>query len=629
MGLLVLVAATLAVVNGGPAPRGVRKLGRVRSHKTPARKLDPDINNMDLSLFREHEEGFPGDLFYEDSEGEAEMQEIVPSWRQAGKAGKSGTGFDFNTKKCGKAAIIRGSTKASSKVGKGKASAGKGGISTKAPSYAPTVACVDYPTMAPVVAPSVPGNTLPTPGSPTTGGGTPTSKGDGGGGTPTSGGDGGDGTPTSGGDGGGGDGTPTSGGDGGGGTPTSGGGGTPTATPTSGGGGTPTATPTSSGVVPTAGSPPTATPTSKGLPTASPTSLGLPTDGGGAPTVSKGKDKDPKPADFDASDANCAAIAASPNLKSGGPATSVIDLDLPVEAELQVRSKNNIDVEALLDKYSKYVRLYVLGCFDEAEAELSSVVQRRLMTEPLFQATMDDWSEDTDSCDGSDPKTCDYANEVIVYYEDNGNDEPDEKIIRERIKEALSKIAQEMEANPDIDDVKVGRVDIAKAVESEADGSETNRAGMIVGATAGALALLLLLMFLAKRNRDDDQVSHLKFVDDDETFVQEFESKNDSGGIRDRRTAHVVGESDSVMSGWTGYSMDEEDFSQDSDRSGRLGHPTGDVHLCSSATCEVCERRRQMGVTFVKTSTPPVPSRPNSLPSDASREYVAEDVVAL
>jgi hypothetical protein len=172
-------------------------------------------------------------------------------------------------------------------------------------------------------------------------------------------------------------------------------------------------------------------------------------------------------------------------------------------------------------------------------------------------------------------------------------------------------------------------VSVAKAVDgSNAAGSENN-AGKIIGATAGALAFLLFIMFLAKRNRNDDEVSHLKFVNDDvnddETFVQEFESK--ARDERDRR-AHVVGESDSVVSGWTGYSMDDE-YSQHSDRSGRLGHTKGDVHMCSSATCEVCERKRQMGVTFVKTTTPPTPSRPESLPSDASREYVAEDVVAL
>lgn len=185
-------------------------------------------------------------------------------------------------------------------------------------------------------------------------------------------------------------------------------------------------------------------------------------------------------------------------------------------------------------------------------------------------------------------------------------------------------IAQELEANPDIDDVKVDKVSVAKAVDGSNAGDEDDDAGMIIGATAGALALLLLLMFLAKRNRKDDEVSHLKFVNDDETFVQEFESKTGNDG----RRVHVIGETDSVMSGWTGYSMDDE-YSQDSDRSGRLGHTKGDVHMCSSATCEVCERKRQMGVTFVKTATPPAPSRPESLPSDASREYVAEDVVAL
>ena len=187
-------------------------------------------------------------------------------------------------------------------------------------------------------------------------------------------------------------------------------------------------------------------------------------------------------------------------------------------------------------------------------------------------------------------------------------------------------IKAELLAKDGIDAVTIvnpgGGVGIAsKAVDGNSDADDDN-AGTIVGAAAGALAVLLLVVFLAKRNRDDDEVSHLKFEDDD-TYVNEFDSPG-----KDRR-AHVVGETDSVMSGWTGYSIDDE-YSEASDDSGKLGHRKGDVHMCSSATCEVCERRRQQGVVFVKTnSIASAPSRPSSVPSDASREYVAEDVVML
>jgi hypothetical protein len=217
---------------------------------------------MDLSLFREHEEGFPGDLFYEDTEGEVKLQQMVPQWRQAGKASEGGKGGGFSLK-----------SKKSCKENKGK---GKG--STKSPSSSDKENCSDAP--APAMAPAL------GVGSPPSGGGSPS---------------------------------------------------------------------------------------------------------GGLPTVSTGSAGDGA-ASFDASDANCALVAASSDLTSGGPSTSLLDLNLDVDTLLRIKSKNNIDVTALLDKYTKYVRLYVLGCFDEAVTELNSIVQRRLMTEPLFQATMDDWS---------------------------------------------------------------------------------------------------------------------------------------------------------------------------------------------------------------------------------------------
>jgi hypothetical protein len=243
-------------------------------------------------------------------------------------------------------------------------------------------------------------------------------------------------------------------------------------------------------------------------------------------------------------------------------------------------------------------------------------------------------AEDGNTCVGTSPKTCDYFNSIWVYYQNNGNGAPNEAEIKQRVREALSVIAQAMEGHPDVDDVAVDTVAVSAARDgsNNGDGSTTS-AGTIVGATAGGLAALLLLLFLAKRKRDSsDEVSHLKFVEDDETFVNEFEGKagTDSDSDAENRRAHVIGESDSVMSGWTGYSVDEDSIcSSDADRSGKLGHQMGDVHMCSSATCETCEKRRQLGVTFIKTSAPPMPDRPPSVPRNATREYVAEDVVAL
>jgi len=508
---------------------------------------EPDVDQMDMSLFREHEEGFPGGLFYEDTEGEAELQQMVPQWRQTGKS-KGGSKGWKSKKKCKKSRrnlqTGKGGSKGCSSKGGGSPSYGGWG-GQPSPWYG-------YPTPSqPVTAPTWPSS----PSWPT--------------------------SPTA----------PSS----------------PITTP----------------------SMPVAVPVSVPVSPISSDWAGQPTDNTGSLADNDGP-TGPTERDWDANDAVCTSIANSNNIQSGGPAIAFNDLSLDVDMDLRVRSKNNLNVPALLNTYSKFVRLYCLGCFDEADTELGTLTRRRLLTEPLFQATMNSWFEDGTTCVGEDPKTCDYFNSIWVYYQNNGNDEPDEAEVKERVREALSVIAQALEGHPDVDDVAVDSVAVSQAVGDNNGAGSTTSAGTIVGATAGALAALLLLLFLAKRNKDSDEVSHLKFVEDDETFVNEFEGKSgDSDSDSQNRRVHVVGESDSVMSGWTGYSVDEDSICSDADRSGKLGHQMGDVHICSSATCETCERRRQMGVTFIKTTAPPMPERTPSIPRDATREYVAEDVVAL
>lgn len=144
----------------------------------------------------------------------------------------------------------------------------------------------------------------------------------------------------------------------------------------------------------------------------------------------------------------------------------------------------------------------------------------------------------------------------------------------------------------------------------------------VIGATAGGLAFLLLIVLLARRRTDADEVSHLKLNEDGEdTFIREFETtgSNPSGEEGyETRNVHVVGEADSIFSGWTGYTQH-----------GKSGEetdvPESNVHKCSSATCEVCEARRQQGIQFIPTRSP---TRPQ-IPSDASREYLADDTVEL
>ena len=170
------------------------------------------------------------------------------------------------------------------------------------------------------------------------------------------------------------------------------------------------------------------------------------------------------------------------------------------------------------------------------------------------------------------------------------------------------------------------------AISGASSVNEGPSPSLYVTVAAGCLALLLIIVLLARRNRDSDEVSHLKLEDEgDETFVREFEDTATTDSQYKARKAHVVGEEDSIFSGWTGYTKggagsDDGSMRQHDGFDAHLGRPHGDVHVCSSATCEVCERRRQQGLQFVPTGTPP---RPRNVPFDAEREYVADDTVEL
>jgi hypothetical protein len=153
-------------------------------------------------------------------------------------------------------------------------------------------------------------------------------------------------------------------------------------------------------------------------------------------------------------------------------------------------------------------------------------------------------------------------------------------------------------------------------------------AGGAVGIAAGCLAMLLLLVLLVRRRNDSDEVSHLKLEEEGEdTFIHEIDTASSE---HSPRNAHVVGEEDSIFSGWTGYpAKGVASYDDDSQGvEGILGKRHGDVHACASATCEVCElkRRQGLGLQFIPTGSPP---RPLGLPSDAARDYVAEDTVEL
>lgn len=173
------------------------------------------------------------------------------------------------------------------------------------------------------------------------------------------------------------------------------------------------------------------------------------------------------------------------------------------------------------------------------------------------------------------------------------------------------------------------------------ESAQGTRAAPFIGAATGLLALLLLLVLLVRRRKrlEESEVSHLKLDEEDEDGT--FYDGSDEGMPKDEyntRDVHIVGEGDSVVSHWTGYTgrqppkklTYEEEYMRSRDgllrpASERLA---SDVHQCSSATCDLCDEKVQAGVRFIKTGASAL-ERKHSLPSDSSRDYVAEDTVML
>lgn len=163
--------------------------------------------------------------------------------------------------------------------------------------------------------------------------------------------------------------------------------------------------------------------------------------------------------------------------------------------------------------------------------------------------------------------------------------------------------------------------DVSRAEGDELVADDPVNVATVIGATAGGLAFVLLIVLLVRRKTAEEEVSHLKMDEDGEdTFIREFETASNpsAGEGYETRNVHVVGETDSIFSGWTGYTphIKTDDEMDAHER---------DVHKCSSATCEVCEAKRQQGIQFIPTSSPTI----QHIPSDASREYVSEDTVEL
>ena len=173
------------------------------------------------------------------------------------------------------------------------------------------------------------------------------------------------------------------------------------------------------------------------------------------------------------------------------------------------------------------------------------------------------------------------------------------------------------------------------AIVTTRDSEEGVQPGGYITISVAAALLLLMLLFVVRRRREYEAATRHKYlideIDEDETETYLKDSDADSQDQQDRQV-HVVGEADSVFSGWSGFTGDRQ-----RDNGGLL-YPdkyggsmdnsflNQDVHKCASATCELCERKRRAGIQFVPSK---MPSHSSTVPNDAPRHYMTGDTVTL
>ena len=211
---------------------------------------------------------------------------------------------------------------------------------------------------------------------------------------------------------------------------------------------------------------------------------------------------------------------------------------------------------------------------------------------------------------------------MVLYYE--GNETGD---FFERVQDAINNhqwnVPGLMKASNDNGGgLSTSSIEANQAQENDSIGP----AGYLTIAAA-ALVLLLLALMLVRRKRRDELVKHVSLADDD-TYLKDIEGDSNASGSPGR-LARVVGDGDSIGSGWTGDGTQFRNFDSATNGmwSGMESRPSHqDVHICSSATCEVCERRRQSGVQFIPSGAN---LRHPRLPPGTPRQYGADDTVAL
>ena len=176
---------------------------------------------------------------------------------------------------------------------------------------------------------------------------------------------------------------------------------------------------------------------------------------------------------------------------------------------------------------------------------------------------------------------------------------------------------------------------IALIVDTQTSEEKKIRApGYIFFAMSGVVLIILLLLLVRRRREYYNATKHKHFIGEPEDETDTYIKDSDEDSLEQRgRQVHVVGEADSVFSGWSDFTGGDrrsrgntglypEDYNGSLDES----YQNQDVHQCSSATCELCESRRRAGIQFVPSK---MPSHSSTLPIDAPRHYLTEDTVQL
>ena len=179
--------------------------------------------------------------------------------------------------------------------------------------------------------------------------------------------------------------------------------------------------------------------------------------------------------------------------------------------------------------------------------------------------------------------------------------------------------------------------------------------GISIACIAAALVAILAFLVVRRRSREND-VSYVKKGEEEdfEDGPRNFDFNTVATSIPDekfRRVAHIIGEADSQYDGdqshygsphRTHNTLSEESDAScilpNSDNLNRV-HSSMNVHKCTSATCEICNRRKGAGVQFLSTNTISSGGLSNSLSGTKStgssgvvhlmRPYPTEDTVVL